>query len=161
MDCVALTAWIIYAYERAIGHQRAAQQDGASRGSRSADPPANPHDRLFSAIRDGASDDDIIACLMSLREEDRLQLVKQLAVTLNHEVNNPLFVASATLEDVLAGQLEEEIASSLRTALEAIWRAGEAIKQLQEVRRVVTATYIPGYSMIDLAASQTEPPPDA
>src|SRR5437773_9006598 len=111
--------------------ERTVQDSGGDRAKRSSEPPANPHARLLDAIRTGAPDEEITARLLSFREEDRLQLVRQLAVTLNHEVNNPLFVASATLEDILAGDLDEEVAGALRTALEAIWRAGEAIKQLQ------------------------------
>lgn len=85
--------------------------------------------------------------------EEGLTVAKQLAATLNHEINNPLFVVSATLEDVLAEQLEPEMRARLQTALDKTWQAVDAVKQLQDVQQIVSTSYIPGFEMIDLEAS--------
>jgi len=91
------------------------------------------------------------------RDQDRLQLARQFAVTLNHEINNPLFIVSATLEDVLAEPLSDEIHGKLEMALDNLWQVAEAVKLLQEIRQIVSTTYIPGYTMIDLEASSHRP----
>ncbi len=93
-------------------------------------------------------------------EEGRLDLARQFAVTLNHEINNPLFVVSATLEDVLAEPLDPALQRRLQTALDSVWRVAEAVKLLHEIRQIVSTTYIPGYTMIDLEASSRHPGPD-
>ena len=90
-------------------------------------------------------------------EQDRIELARQFAVTLNHEINNPLFVVSATLEDVLSEPLDEEIGVRLQVALDSVWKVAEAVKLLQEIRQIVSKAYIPGYRMIDLEASSHRP----
>jgi signal transduction histidine kinase len=102
----------------------------------------------------------------------RLDVARQLAATLNHEINNPLFIVSATLEDLLAeteepstfivsATLEDLLAETeepstqrrLRAALDSVWRVASAVKQLQEIRQVITTAYIEGLPMVDLDAS--------
>lgn len=90
-------------------------------------------------------------------EEARLDVARQLAATLNHEINNPLFIVSATLEDLLAEATDEGATRRLQGALDAVWRVAAAVKQLQEIRQIVSTTYIPGYPMIDLEASSHRP----
>lgn len=88
------------------------------------------------------------------QEAARLEVARQLAVTLNHEINNPLFIVSATLEDLLAETSDPAEARRLRAALDAVWRVSSAVKQLSEIRQLVFTDYIDGFSMIDLEASQ-------
>ena len=87
------------------------------------------------------------------QEEDRIELARQFAVTLNHEINNPLFVVSATLEDLLSEPLDKDVEKRLQLALDNVWKVAEAVKLLQEIRQIVSKAYIPGYRMIDLEAS--------
>jgi signal transduction histidine kinase len=83
----------------------------------------------------------------------RLEVARQLAATLNHEINNPLFIVSATLEDLQAEATDPDSQRRLTAALDAVWRVASAVKQLQEIRQVVSTTYIEGFPMIDLEAS--------
>src|SRR5439155_962870 len=56
---------------------------------------------LCDELADGALSDTLArAPLDDDQEQDRIELARQFAVTLNHEINNPLFVVSATLEDI-------------------------------------------------------------
>jgi signal transduction histidine kinase len=87
-------------------------------------------------------------------EAVRLDLARQLAATLNHEINNPLFIVSATLEDLLAEAADPDEQRRLRAALDAVWRVASAVKQLQEIRQIVTTPYVEGLEMVDLEASQ-------
>jgi signal transduction histidine kinase len=118
---------------------------------------------IFDARR--KPDGLVLACLEILpgrdasqrqREQEaaRLEVARQLAVTLNHEINNPLFIVSATLEDLLAETGDPAEARRLRAALDAVWRVSSAVKQLSEIRQLVFTDYIDGFSMIDLEASQ-------
>ena len=91
------------------------------------------------------------------QDEERIELARQFAVTLNHEINNPLFVVSATLEDLLSEPLDAEMAARLQLALDSVWRVAAAVKLLQEIRQIVSKAYIPGYRMIDLEASSHNP----
>jgi signal transduction histidine kinase len=91
------------------------------------------------------------------QEQGRIELARQFAVTLNHEINNPLFVVSATLEDLLAEPLDPQVAEQLQLALDSVWKVAEAVKLLQEIRQIVSKAYIPGYRMIDLEASSHAP----
>lgn len=91
------------------------------------------------------------------QEAVRLDVARQLAATLNHEINNPLFIVSATLEDLAAEIEDVGIQRRLRAALDAVWRVASAVKQIQDIRRVVSTPYIDGVPMIDLEASQERP----
>lgn len=92
------------------------------------------------------------------QEAARLEVARQLAVTLNHQINNPLFIVSATLEDLLAEHPPADIERRLKAALDAVWRVSSAVKQLSEIRQLVSTPYIEGFPMIDLEASQQRPP---
>lgn len=87
-------------------------------------------------------------------DELGLEVARQIAATLNHEINNPLFVVSATLEDLLADSDDPGDQRRLRASLDAVWRVASAVKQLQEIRQLVSTSYIPGFTMLDLEASQ-------
>jgi len=91
------------------------------------------------------------------QDQDRIELARQFAVTLNHEINNPLFVVSATLEDLLSEPLDKDMEKRLQLALDNVWKVAEAVKLLQEIRQIVSKAYIPGYRMIDLEASSIRP----
>ena len=84
-------------------------------------------------------------------------MARQFAVTLNHTINNPLFIVSATLEDILSEPLDPVLQRRLQTALDSVWKVAEAVKLLQEIRQIVSTSYIPGYTMIDLEASSVRP----
>ena len=45
----------------------------------------------------------------------------------------------------------------LHAALEAVWRVSSAVKQLSEIRQLITTAYIGDRPMIDLQASQEAP----
>lgn len=87
-------------------------------------------------------------------DEAKLDAVKQLAVTLNHEINNPLFIISMTLEDILAETDDPDARRRIHASLEAVTRVSSAVKQLSEIRRIVTTDYAGGLLMVDLEASQ-------
>jgi signal transduction histidine kinase len=119
-----------------------------------ADPSAGLIGYLFSSSDFGLPGGDHRAA-----EENaaRMEVARQLAATMNHEVNNPLFVVSATLEDLLAEASDPAEQRRLNAALDAVWRVSEAVKKLSDIRQLVTTAYIEGLPMIDLEASQQQP----
>jgi signal transduction histidine kinase len=84
----------------------------------------------------------------------RLDIARQLVASLSHAINNPLFVASATLEDLIAEAADPAIQQRLQQALDAVWRVNDIVRQFQEVRQIITTSYVEGLMMIDLDASQ-------
>jgi signal transduction histidine kinase len=91
------------------------------------------------------------------QEEARMDVARQLAATLNHEINNPLFVVSATLEDLLAETSNPAEQRRLKAALDSVWRVSSSVKKLSEIRQLVSTPYVGGLPMIDLEASQFHP----
>ena len=109
---------------------------------------------LFASREFGAFPD---AGRQAEQEEARMDVARQLAATLNHEINNPLFVVSATIEDLLAETTDPAEQRRLNAALDAVWRVSSSVKKLSEIRQLVTTAYIEGLPMIDLEASQLHP----
>lgn len=90
-----------------------------------------------------------------LREAEQLALVGRLAVTLQHEINNPLQSLMGSAEMLLrrAG-LPEVHCARLRTILEEARRIAERIESLRTLTEVKTVPYSAGIEMIDLDACE-------
>jgi HAMP domain-containing protein len=87
-------------------------------------------------------------------EKQRMNVLAQVGLTLNHELNN----AMATIELQLgmlgrgaSGDLQTE--RRLRTIHESLNRMKETVQSLKSVRRIVLTEYSPGMQMLDLAQS--------
>jgi len=90
-------------------------------------------------------------------EKQRMNVLAQVGLTLNHELNN----AMATMELQLgmlgrgaSGDLQAE--RRLRTIHESLNRMKETVQSLKSVRRIVLTEYSPGMQMLDLAQSLRE-----
>ncbi len=98
---------------------------------------------------------------LQANEERKAEALRQLAVTLNHDLNN----AMATIEMQLS-LLDRQSGSSLRLAgyfrdiHSALGRMGRTVASLKHIRRVVLTEYVDGQKMIDLGRSVVEPPRD-
>jgi HAMP domain-containing protein len=87
-------------------------------------------------------------------EQQRMNVLGQVGLTLNHELNN----AMATMELQLgmlgrgaAGDLQAE--RRLRTIHESLNRMKATLQSLRNVRRIVLTEYSPGMTMLDLEQS--------
>lgn len=89
----------------------------------------------------------------------RMETIAHAGRALRHEINNPLFVITASVESSLkrlrglaAGGLEE--AETLCVRLERVLEASERIRltvqTFAETTRAVTKDYLPGVPMLDL-----------
>jgi HAMP domain-containing protein len=95
-----------------------------------------------------------LAAHLQETEKQRMDVLGQVGLTLNHELNN----AMATIELQLGmlgrgatGDLQAE--RRLRTIHESLNRMKETVQSLKSVRRIVLTEYSPGMQMLDLVQS--------
>jgi PAS domain S-box-containing protein len=90
---------------------------------------------------------------------DRLAAVVETAVTVNHEINNPLLVITSSVEILQQTLFEAE--SGVREKLERISEACQRIQrftqQLTSVITPVSKEYLPGMKMLDIQQSVNAP----
>jgi signal transduction histidine kinase len=96
---------------------------------------------------------------MQHTEEQRINVLGQVALALNHDLNN----AMATIELQLvmlgrgtAGDLQAE--RRLRTIHDELRRMKATVQSLRSARRIVLTEYSPGMKMLDLERSAREEP---
>lgn len=95
-------------------------------------------------------------------KSERLAAVVETAVTVNHEINNPLLVITSSVESLQRALFESD--SSVREKLERISEACRRIQrftqQLTSVIAPVSKEYLPGMRMLDMEQSLAadEPP---
>jgi HAMP domain-containing protein len=92
-------------------------------------------------------------------EQQRMNVLAQVALALNHDLNN----AMATIELQLgmlgrgaAGDLQAE--RRLRTIHDSLTRMKATVQALRSARRIVLTDYSPGMKMLDLVQSAREDP---
>ena len=87
----------------------------------------------------------------------RLEAVRETAITVNHEVNNPLATILATAQMLLMADkdLSENVREKLAQIERDVKRIAEVTKALRSVEQVRTTDYIPrGPKMLDLGLDQ-------
>lgn len=101
--------------------------------------------RALRAALDEAEDE--------LMQAERLAAIGELAITLNHEINNPLMTALSEIDLAL---LDEGLPGAARTGLEtardALLQVRDTIKRTAAVRHTRTTDYLGGKQRIDLEA---------
>jgi len=85
-------------------------------------------------------------------EQERLSGIIDTAVTVNHEINNPLqaIIASVQLLFIHRKDMDEELASKLRVIEEAAMKIGAVTKKLTQVSNPKAKVYLDGTNMIPL-----------
>lgn len=91
---------------------------------------------------------------LAANETRKVESMQQLAVTLNHELNNVLAVIDLQLSllDRKSGA-DPALAKLFRDIRENLARISATVASLKNVRRVVLTDYLPGEKMVDLARS--------
>ena len=86
---------------------------------------------------------------------ERMSAVVETAVTVNHEINNPLFVITSSVDGLRRSLFDAD--SSVREKLERISEACQRIQrftqQLSSVIEPVSKEYLPGMKMLDIKQS--------
>ena len=83
----------------------------------------------------------------------KLEAIRETAITVNHEINNPLTTILAIAQVLLmsAGKLDERTLDRLKTVEREVKRIAEVTQRLQSIEEVKREDYIPeGPKMIDL-----------
>lgn len=102
---------------------------------------------------------NLLAQQLQQNEQRRLEMLGQVALTLNHELNNAMAIIELQLE-LLArttkGDLTQE--KYLRQIRESLERMQQTVEALKRVRRIVLTDYVEGVKMLDLERSVQEAP---
>lgn len=91
---------------------------------------------------------------LAASEKRKVESMQQLAVTLNHELNNVLNIIDFQLSllDRKSGG-DPAVGKIFRDIRENLARISATVSSLKSVRRVVLTDYLPGEKMVDLARS--------
>ena len=107
--------------------------------------------------RTRALQDALATAEEELVRTERLAAIGEMAVTLHHELNNPLMAALAEVELALGdGSLPTEHRAGLDTAREALLRIRDILLRTRDLRRAETMVYRGGVRMIDLSAQASD-----
>ncbi|MCC6676441.1 MAG: HAMP domain-containing protein [Phycisphaerales bacterium] len=98
-----------------------------------------------------------LAGQLEANEQRKVQAMRQLAVTLNHELLNVINSIDLQLRvvDRRSGS-DPSLATHLRQIHENLGRIADTIASLRHVRRIVLTDYLPGEKMLDLPRSVAE-----
>lgn len=91
--------------------------------------------------------------------DEKLEGISQLAVSVNHEVNNPLMGLMGTAEMILLenANLPEKVRRDLRTVIDQARRIQSITLRLRDLDHLRTVPYDDRAAMIDLLGSADEP----
>ena len=82
---------------------------------------------------------------------EKLQTIVELAVTYNHEINNPLFSISGNLELLKRGETDTKRLDYIDKALEMVKRIAGVTKKIEETTSIEYVDYPGGSRMVDIA----------
>jgi methyl-accepting chemotaxis protein len=94
-------------------------------------------------------------------EQRRMEMLGQVAVTLNHELNNSIAIIELQLQ-ILRRQTDgnDRFEASLSRIKDSLQRMAETVESLKHIRRIVLTDYIAGTQMLDLRLSVQPDAPD-
>lgn len=105
---------------------------------------------LHYVASSGATGDSVD--LQSRLDKERLSGILDTAVTVNHEVNNPLQAILASVQLLLMSRtdIDDELKSKLNTIEEAAMKIGEVTQKLTRITNPRPIKYLDGTTMVDL-----------
>lgn len=105
-----------------------------------------------------------LAAQLAANEERKMETLRQVAVALNHDLNNTLAAIELELRlvDLQTGG-NPRLTERFQRMHQSLARVAKAVRSLTEVRRIVLTEYMPGQMMLDLERSvssdDAHPPP--
>ena len=110
--------------------------------------------RVRSALRTKSLYDELKATREKLTEAEKLAAMGQMAITLHHEINNPLQAIVLLAENMLSGREAGEISrEDIEGVLEGCSRIQEVLKKIVNLKRIRSAPYVGDSDMLDLDES--------
>ena len=103
-----------------------------------------------------------LADQLQTNEQRKIETLRQVARTLNHELNNAISTIELQLTRLARRSARDRsMAEPLRHIHQSLGRMSDTVSALNRVRRVVLTDYVSGIKMLDLERSvQQEPPTD-
>jgi nitrate/nitrite-specific signal transduction histidine kinase len=94
---------------------------------------------------------------LAANEERKMETLRQVAVALNHDLNNTIAAIELELRliDKQTG-VNPRLADRFARMHQSLGRVAHAVRQLAHVRRIVLTEYMPGQMMLDLERSATD-----
>lgn len=94
-------------------------------------------------------------------QQRRMEMLGQVALTLNHELNNAIATIEIQLQLLGRGSTSDgKFKSGLRHIRDGLHRMTQTVQSLKHIRRIVLTDYVAGVKMLDLQRSVAEAPPD-
>ena len=110
--------------------------------------------RVRSALRTKSLYDELKATREKLTEAEKLATMGQMAITLHHEINNPLQAIVLLAENMLSGLEAGEISKGdIEGILDSCSRIQEVLKKIVNLKRIRSAPYVGDSDMLDLDES--------
>jgi HAMP domain-containing protein len=95
-------------------------------------------------------------------EQRRMETIGQMALTLNHELNNAIAAIQMQLQVMGRGAANsEKLATCLKQVQEDLREMAKTVESLKHIRRIVLTDYIEGVKMLDLERSTRDEPAEA
>ncbi len=101
-----------------------------------------------------------LAQALQRNEERKLEMISQVALTLNHELNNASAIIEMSLSLMHRRTDEASTEKYLRQIRENLARMSRVVEALKHVRRIVLTDYVEGVKMLDLERSTRDDPVD-
>jgi methyl-accepting chemotaxis protein len=100
-----------------------------------------------------------LAAQLQANEERKIETLRQVARTLNHELNNAIAIIQLQLDLAAKRSGNDGLQSDrLREIQQALSRMAGTVAALTRVRRIVLTDYLSGVKMLDLEASVADEP---
>lgn len=110
--------------------------------------------RVRSALRTKRLYDELKATREKLTEAEKLVALGQMAITLHHEINNPLQAIVLLSENILSDAEESSVSKEdIDAILKSCGRIQDVLKKIMNLKRVRSAPYIGEADMLDLDKS--------
>jgi DNA-binding response OmpR family regulator len=110
--------------------------------------------RVRSALRTKHLYDELMATREKLTEAEKLAALGQMAITLHHELNNPLqaivLLAENLLNNIETGDISRE---DVQGIIDGCARIQDVLKKIVSLKRVRSAQYVGDADMLDLDGS--------
>jgi len=113
---------------------------------------------LYYRASTGGTGGHDLASMEKRFEKERLSGILDTAVTVNHEVNNPLqaIIASVQLLFIQRKDMDNELISKLKVIEEAAMKIGSVTKRLTQITDPTAKVYLDGTNMIPLPKDENE-----
>jgi DNA-binding response OmpR family regulator len=110
--------------------------------------------RAQAAIRTKRLYDELKATRERLTEAERLAALGEMAITLNHEINNPLQAILLAAENMMSDLASRSISKEdIETVLANCGRIDQVLKQITNLKRIRSEPYVGGLDMLNLDES--------